>query len=469
MEKNSGDKMMNGKSNVGKFTEVSLAYPTEDLNGVRRGEKESQPLVNLHTEKGPFPFAGILASILGSVFFSFSILFVKFLPDYDDLSERSKIVLCRGILLMFFCSITIVYEKSYFILKREEIAINVLRALLGLAGTYGAYLSIMYISMGDATALMFSSPVWTSLLSYFILKEPLDWILLIALPASLLGIVLIAHPALIIPGIHQVNEMAMITVCDASAFSPTKDSIGIGNQTISILNNSTATVSEQHLLSHCHEELDLSAISEGSYDFEQRWPGVVIALITSLLVSCVYIVLKFNKGTPINTSTFYLGLISAAGSFCVMCAVGFGRWPSSGSEWFLLFLVGSCSWVGQNLLQWALRYESASVLAVVRTLDVAMQFALSALFLNDQILVTSIVGALIIALVVVSIVLNNYIKQRFCSGSNSTRRGSNDDQNNLQLKVGAKQKQLPDDGTRIGAAVAVAAQDDAMRKISAAA
>jgi len=346
----------------------------------------------------PFLFAGILGSILGSVFFSFSVLTIKLLPDAPGLAEKTKIVLCRGITIMILCGGTIIYQRSTFKIRRDELLVNALRSILGFVGVYGSYISLKYISIGDATALVFSSPIWTSLLSHFILNEPLRWIQLLVLPASIFGIILIAHPALII----NMDQEA----------GPIEKQPEVIEPSLSPLQNFTSHQNNTETLYAA--DLDAAMNSSEPFDFEHRWPGILIALLTSLIVSCVYIVLKFRKTTPIQTTTFWLGFVTFLGALLIHLFVGFGSMPASAYEWALIIANGTFSWFGQTLLQWSLYYEDASVLSVVRTLDVAMTFSLSAIFLDEEILWTSILGAAIIASVVVSMMLNTWISSKLC-------------------------------------------------------
>lgn len=94
-----------------------------------------------------------------------------------------------------------------------------------------------------------------------------------------------------------------------------------------------------------------------------------------------------------------------------MYFTGFGEFPSP-KESLLLFINGFFAWLGQTCMQWGLFYENASILSVVRTSDVAISFALSAMFLEEDIYWTSILGAAIIAIVVVLMMLNNWFKSK---------------------------------------------------------
>lgn len=330
--------------------------------------------------KPPFPFAGILVGIAGSLMVSTSILFVKLLGGGDSFEEKLQALLSRSIFISFFCTIAIIVQKGTIRIQRDEILINAMRAVFGYAGVMGLYLSLRYISIGDATALLFLSPIWTSLLGHYILGEPLAWIIFMLLPVSLFGTILIAHPTVLV----DIN-------LEWFQVEPTIS--GQLNQT---------------------SETDLNALPDDlgeSFEISQRWPGILLAASTSFWMSCVYLVLKLKKTTPVLTTTFWLGIYSIIVTLIIMYFVGFGHLPD-GVQCAYLFFNGFFSWTSQIAMQWCLKYESPSIVSMIRTLDVAASFCFSALFLDDEIYWTSIVGASIISAVVVVIILNNYIQNQ---------------------------------------------------------
>lgn len=425
----------------------------------------------------PFLFAGYLASILGSIFFSMSILCVKLMPTDNDnvviqtessgLIEKTRIIWYRGLILMALSSaIQYFYVKSSVKVCLQDLPINILRAMFAFMACYGAYVSLQFISMGDSTALVFSSPIWTSILSHYILSEPLQWIQLVALPASLFGIVLIAHPALIIPMDHEAGASerqpfllppeweAVVSLDSASNHSLLHNISSIFDSILTNINNNqyadsfigtdgtndgksavATTITElfsqeqanefESLINNItkaitvwNQDLDASTNAHEHYDLEHRWPGIAIALVTSFLVSGQYIVFRLPTGrTSIQTTIFWIGTTTLFTSTVILGAIGGNNLyqlflPQNSIELLLLVANGLFSWLGQGLLQWALCHEDASILSVVRTLDVAMTFGLSAVFLDEQILWTSIVGASIIAMVVVVVMLNNWWSKR---------------------------------------------------------
>jgi len=406
-------------------------------------------------EKPPFPMAGILSAIAASFFFATSMFFIKLIPDGTDISERAKQLFFRGIIMVIFTSITIVYTKSTFKVRRDEILINLMRSVFGYTAVLGSYIALKYISIGESQAIIFSAPIWTSIWAYFILGEKFNMSILMGLPVSVLGLILIAHPDLIVDvrkevaqeihyhhhesqyhllhhhnlthlnGTHQAvpfgaNSTLAHFQAQLDQTSPNQESLNHLSASFGSENsNQNETYIARDFTGMLEEEDEDLELAE-SY-FETRLPGIVISVITSIFVSIVYIVLKFRKSTPVQTTTFHLGVATIVLSFLVMCFVGRGRWPDTTLEWMLLLGNGTFSWVGQTLFQWSTSYENASVLSVLRSFDVVLGFVYSAMFLDEDVLWTSVVGSILILSVVAVMILHNYITSLCKSKSNEDK------------------------------------------------
>lgn len=348
------------------------------------GQESSKPL---------FPFAGIFAQLLASVLFSFSVLCIKLLPQVDGgLVDKTRAMCFRGLFLACLSGFSMLCKGQKFLLERNEIWIVSCRCSFAFLGIYGSYLSLEYINLGDSTAIVYS-PIWTSILGCLLLKEPFKVIQVFAIPASLVGIILIGHPSLIT---DQFSSSSSAQSNAEVQVIPVVDSMDWPEETSAPI----------EYLTH-------------QYDFEHRWPGLVLALASSLAVAFTYITFRVNSSTPIQTTTFWLGVSTAGATIAVMTVFGFGQvglWPREPIWYLIMFGNSFFTWIGQAFLQYALRYEAASLLSVVRTFDVLMTFTLGAFILDEKVPTTSLFGASLIGLVVVSIVSNdflaNYLKQR---------------------------------------------------------
>lgn len=362
----------------------------------------------------PFKFAGIIGCLIASLFFSTSILCVKLLPNGDTIQGKMKAMWFSGIFLMILCAVAIIYQKTTFLIKRDEIWLNVARSCIGFFGLIGSYSSLMYITIGESTALTYSSPVWTSILGYFILGEALPLTLFLAVPLGLVGIIMIAEPDLILSKSLVQDELL--------------EGFNSHHQSMIDQFNSFNATSHTNISSYmANASSNTANLFEGAYQIdpdyeselylEQRWPGIIIALATSVAHSFVMIVLKFRKSTPIQTVTFYLGVSTFIISTTVSCFIGFAPIPDSFGEWSILIAMGVSTWLGQAMLQWSIQYEKASVLSFVRTIDVVISFACSAVFLGEEILWTSIVGGVLIMIVVAVLIANESVEKLLCSRS----------------------------------------------------
>lgn len=393
--------------------------------------KTSQSLAQQNHAKPPFPFAGILAALGSSVLFSFSFLLIKLLPDPSSglgMQEKIKAVFIRGGFIASFCGIAIMMGRSTILVKRNELWVIVARCILGSSAVMCSFSALEFISLGDATALLFCAPIWTNLLSNLILKEPFHWILLVSLPASIFGIILIAHPTLIVSREHlAISSLDHHRVTAVDINSGDLPDSGLTTTLMSIVNQAAAATNDV-----ASSELDISAgiavttAEESTLEhLDERWPGIVIALVGSILVACSFIVFKFRKETPIQTTTFWFGIGQMTLSLIFMSIFGFVQLPSSGYEWLLLLGNAFLSWLGQCMMQWSFEHEEVGILSIVRTNDVAMCFILSAIFLDEEIYWTSIVGSTIVGLVVAVIIVRNWFKS-CCKKTNPDPQAPND-------------------------------------------
>lgn len=284
--------------------------------------------------KPPFPFAGITASIASSFLFSFSTMFVKMLPDSNSFIEKAKVVFFRGLFMGVLCGISIACKRgSPFDVQRNEIWICILRTIFGTLGVFGLYVTISYISIGDAAALVFSSPIWTAILSRIILKEPLHRFNLLALPISIFGIVMITKPELFSP---HAKDLLTLPISEKLQMSPLNTS---NNNMFSPFATNVSTMpqltADTNLTSHLFVVDEFGAPTiEAS--FEDRWIGVLLGVCTSFMVSGAFIVLKFRKTTTVNVTTFWLSVGLMVFSSICMAFFGFPPLPDTREEWLLM-------------------------------------------------------------------------------------------------------------------------------------
>uniref|UniRef100_A0A6G1SMA6 Solute carrier family 35 member G1 n=1 Tax=Aceria tosichella TaxID=561515 RepID=A0A6G1SMA6_9ACAR len=360
--------------------------------------------------KEPFRFAGYLGAITASVVCSLSILCLKLLPVEDNIQEKAKACMIRGMFLVIFCSIAILREGHSFMVAKGEYMLNFFRAVLGSVNILVIYVAIKFITMGECTALVFSSPIWTCILGFIILKEPLKISLLMAVPMSLIGIILLAHPDLLVDTKDEIIATGLQLHTNATSNHTTSY---ITPNTTTTINPFAYQDNHQHHVNETTIPLldDTEVEDEAVLFFQNRLPGIILAIIGSMILSVVIIILKFRKKTPIVTCSLWLGVAMVIVSIIVQLVLGFGALPVTILECVLHTCIGVFSYATQILFQWALQYVPAGSYSVIRSLDIVLSFIMGALFLGEVVLWTSILGSILIMLVVAILMLDEYFER----------------------------------------------------------
>ena len=128
----------------------------------------------------------MLASAFG---FSVMSLLVKVVSARLPTGE---IVLARGVVTLVATYVMVTRAGlPLWGTRRRALA---LRGLLGFGGLSFYYLSIAYLPLADATTLHNTTPLLTTLLAWWILRERVGWSTAFALACGLGGVALVVHP-----------------------------------------------------------------------------------------------------------------------------------------------------------------------------------------------------------------------------------------------------------------------------------
>ena len=145
----------------------------------------SQPEV----ERAPLVSPGIRAMAIGAFWFSIMGLLVKLAGRRLGSME---IVLARSVITL---------GLSWWSLRRLGISpfgtnrrLLFVRGLLGSTALLFYFYSIVHLPLGEATLIQYTNPVFATMLAAVILNESLHAREILCLVASLLGVVLVAHP-----------------------------------------------------------------------------------------------------------------------------------------------------------------------------------------------------------------------------------------------------------------------------------
>ncbi len=129
-------------------------------------------------------------------FFSLMSLLVKLagrhLPTWEMVFFRSLVMLCICTLLL---------RRHRLPIWGNNRRLLVARGIFGFIALNCFYHAIVHLPLSDATTIMFTNPVFTTILAVFFLAEALDLRQAILIGVSLAGVVLVAQPTALFGGL----------------------------------------------------------------------------------------------------------------------------------------------------------------------------------------------------------------------------------------------------------------------------
>src|SRR5690554_4551018 len=130
--------------------------------------------------------------------------------------NNENIVFFRNLVgVAFFLPLLLVKGLRPF--KTQRLKSHLLRTTYGLAAMYCFFYAIAHLPLADAMVFTYSAPVFTPIIAYFWLKEPLTKRMLAFSVLGLLGVILVAKPSDAIFGSLSLVGLAA-SLLAASAF-----------------------------------------------------------------------------------------------------------------------------------------------------------------------------------------------------------------------------------------------------------
>ena len=133
---------------------------------------------------------GVIFAMASCVFFAFSSLFVKLLQEIPP----QEVVFFRSLVQVIFVLPPIIYSEVPVFGDTKHLPFLCVRGVAGTLALCCQFYAFQHLPLADATVIVFSSPIFTGVLSHFLLGE--EWGLFDALATLLCftGVVLIARP-----------------------------------------------------------------------------------------------------------------------------------------------------------------------------------------------------------------------------------------------------------------------------------
>jgi uncharacterized membrane protein len=142
----------------------------------------------------PTRLLGMTYLALSAVIFSVMALLVSILsrslPSFE-------IVLARCSLQFLFALLACLVYRVPLLGPPGQRLWLLLRGALGFVAFSAYYFAIAHLTLGDATTIYFTSPLYTGIIAYVLLKEPMSWSDVVCTLCSVIGVVLIVRPPLL--------------------------------------------------------------------------------------------------------------------------------------------------------------------------------------------------------------------------------------------------------------------------------
>ncbi|XP_041828992.1 solute carrier family 35 member G1 [Melanotaenia boesemani] len=279
------------------------------------------------------PGLGLFYTFLSTVFFSIIALLVKTIQGVHAI-EISAI---RCFFQMVFIVPLLIYHKTGFLGPRDKRIYLVLRGFLGSNAMIMLFYAVQQMPLADATVIMFSNPVFTSLLAWIFLKEKCTIWDCVFTVFTLTGVILIARPPFLFG-------------------------------------------------EHLHG-------IEGNYTNHVK--GTIAAFAGAVGAAFTFVILrKMGKSVHYYLSVWYYAVIGLIECIITLSVLGEWKLPSCGRDRWVLMLIAVLGIAGQIFLTKALQIEKAGPVALMRTVDVVLAFFFQFVFFNRAPTWWSLGGAL---------------------------------------------------------------------------
>jgi len=158
----------------------------------------------------PSNFRGILWLSLGAFLFSVVDVFVKSLGGRFHPIEISFFRYACGLIFLT----PVFLRMGLADLKTERLPLHLLRMGLAFAAQLGIFITVIHMPLADATAFMFSKPLFTTVVAVFMLHEVVSGRRWGATIVGFIGVLVLVRP-----GAEAINPIALVAVASAMTFA----------------------------------------------------------------------------------------------------------------------------------------------------------------------------------------------------------------------------------------------------------
>jgi len=314
-------------------------------------------------------YLGYCCAILAGLCFTSSNVMIKFIPGVN--SWELLLIRC---LTQLATMIPIMVVGRHAVLGTPDFATRwrvVTQGFLGGFLLLALFEAVARMPLGDSTAIFFSSPVFTMVLSSIVLKEPCGvWRVLVAI-TLLTGVIILTRPPSLFPALPN-NDMHQ---------------------------------SNFHIKDH--------GIADGDDDVYDVL-GVVSALAVPLLSAWIVIIIRQAKHVHYSVLLFWFGvgalIVSIIGLFALDNDIMFHDWQLR--QWILSFMIAVSSILGIIMMTKAVFLLMPSKVMVVRSFEVVVAYILQVTLFEVPTHWSDVVGTICIISAVIAMGVEDYLMEK---------------------------------------------------------
>lgn len=365
---------------------------------------------------GLFPFKGYLFGIMSAFSFSLAQVVMKRAKWFSG-SDHSLIRYLVTFIVMF----TVLKYKNLNIMgPRKYLRILLFRGFVGACALITLYFAIMLINPSDAITITHTSIIITAVLARIFLNEKITLAHFISLILTIIGVLFICKPSFLFDKTNS-NHVATSNITNCSIIMQ-----AASTKTTTLLNKLVPETIQINKTVDVNNNIDCTnkIVEENGIVKLKTIIGICLTFISSFAGSFVYLVLKKLSNSKVHwaSNTIYVCWFGTPFSLILSLILIQKGLAHTNFELekkdFPMDLFYSCmasclSIIGQIFLNLSLRFEDATKIAIVRTIDVFFSFMLQYLLLNIPVDIFSFTGAISIILGTCAVLLFKLLENKY--------------------------------------------------------
>ena len=280
---------------------------------------------------------GMFLMAIAGVLLTFSNLFVQLAIEANKKRIPTlEIVLCRSVVQLILSVPFLIYRRVSLLTDKANAPSLVIMGICGFLSVAFIYLGIDKVPLGDATVILFTSPVFTTMFAYMFLSESCSIVDGFCGLLSFAGVIIAARPDFIFG--ERFGHVSVMF--------------------------------HKEKLSHDKKEA-------------LYLMGIGYVLLGAVFISLYYVLTrKIGQNHDYMVNIFYPSLFGTISIPILMLPHSPLMWPVCWKAKLYIVLVGVTGYFGLVLLARSLKLENAGPLTLIRNLDIVYAFVLQYCFMG---------------------------------------------------------------------------------------